>query len=131
MAPAQPSLRKGPLLLQAGEKATPALPQAALPHASDQPVERGPRGRGSAGMQRLRGGQWRLRDLGVEGAGSITIRVRHYRVTRAYLPVCSGVGTRDEGSRGMGKPQGWCSLGGLPGAGSRGTEDPGCSWEMV
>lgn len=28
----------------------------------------------------------------------------------------------------MGKPQGWRSLGGLPGAGSRGTEDPGCSW---
>ena len=45
MTPAQPSLRKGPLLLQAGEKATSALPQAALPHAPDQPVERGPGGR--------------------------------------------------------------------------------------
>lgn len=80
------------------------------------------------GGRGLRGGKWRLRDLGVEGAESITIRVRHYRVTRAYLLVCSGVGTRDEGSRGMSKPQGWRSLGGLPGAGSRGTEDPGCSW---
>ena len=46
MTPAQPSLRKGPLLLQAGKKATPALPQAALPHAPDPAYREGSRGEG-------------------------------------------------------------------------------------
>lgn len=73
MAPAQPSLRKGPLLLQAREKATPALPQAALPHAPDQPVERGPRGRRSAGRQRLEG--WEMEAQGPWGGGG---RIHHH-----------------------------------------------------
>lgn len=52
------------------------------------------------------------------------------------LPVCSGVGTKDEGSRGTGKlgwplPRGWRSLGGLPGEAAEGWRTLGALGEMV
>lgn len=73
VAPARPSLWKSPLLLQAREKAAPALPQTALPHAPNQPAEMGPGGREGAGMQRLEG--WELEAQGPWGGGG---RICHH-----------------------------------------------------
>lgn len=161
MTPAQPSLRKGPLLLQAGKKATPALPQAALPHAPDPAYREGSPGGGRGlGCRGLRGGKWRLRDLGVEGAGSITIRVRRYRVTRAerrahYLWHCQcalmwgpgmedpevwashGAGAAWEGFRGRQQRDGgpWVLLGKWCersyGSGQRAEAEDGARWGAV
>lgn len=47
------------------------------------------------------------------------------------LPVCCGVGTRDGGSRGIGKPWGWRSLGGLQGQAAEGQRTLGALGEMV
>ena len=52
------------------------------------------------------------------------------------LPVCSGVGTKNEGSRGTGKlggplPRDWRSLGGLPGEAAEEWRTLGALGEMV